>query len=558
MGETMQWANNIMHIVYILSSSRGGPPSAGHTRWIAWRVLRPFLVDLTIAAAATARLFRWRQHACLEGLQQRQLPQRASGQRFVPATGGIFWHTCRRAAITIRYHATRPPGQTRSVSNCTSPMSADYALVRCRLCQGQALDKGVRTTVLEDKAGFWSVVLDWTSQEETTTVCRQTKSVLGEESFRQQGRPQETMAASFVSSTISQIKTYEFRWADCRASNSQTPSRRNSQGCDQRLHLLPHRSSIDNHVLSTWRDSNPLMPLLFNVSSAMQHASLPSLIQFLPGSFGNSLWKFNRSSLPCLMHRWAVGIFQLHRRSHPSLRSSKRHIWIHSTSATTGQFRISPSSRSSLSVPPTSKSLDTWSVTIYSCRGNRPTRGIVPRRRRQSKWCLTSTERLTQALSRCSAFSISAPLSILSTTWSFWPDFNTVTASRGLRSSGSSLTCSQFVRFNGETSVTTMVTSGVPQGSVLGPILFIAYSAEVIGVVEQHGFNVHDFADDLQVYVHAAQNEAILLATRMSSCIESVKARLGWVPTDVVSTLRRRSWYGWAPTVVCTTASVPE
>ena len=119
-------------------------------------------------------------------------------------------------------------------------------------------------------------------------------------------------------------------------------------------------------MLSTWRDSNPLMPLLCNVSLAMQHASLPSLIQFLPGSFRSSLWNFHRSSLPCLMHRWAVDIFQLHRRSHPSLRSSRRHLWIHSTSATTGQFQTSPSSRSSLSVPPTSKSLDTWSVTIYS------------------------------------------------------------------------------------------------------------------------------------------------------------------------------------------------
>ena len=69
-----------------------------------------------------------------------------------------------------------------------------------------------------------------------------------------------------------------------------------------------------------------------------------------------------------------------------------------------------------------------------------------------------------------------------------------------------------------------MVTSGVPQGSVLGPILFIAYSAEVIGIVEQHGFNVHAFADDLQVYGHAAQHEAAVLATRMSTCIESVKA----------------------------------
>ena len=154
----------------------------------------------------------------------------------------------------------------------------------------------------------------------------------------------------------------------------------------------------------------------------MQHASLPSLIQFLPGSFTNSLWNFHRSSLPCLMHRWTMGIFQLHRRLHPPLRSSKRLPWIHLTSTTTGLFRTSPSSRSSSSVPPTSKSLDTWSVTIYSRRCNQPTRSIVPRRRRQSKWCLTSTSQLTQALSCCSTFSISPPLSILSITWSFWFD----------------------------------------------------------------------------------------------------------------------------------------
>jgi len=171
----------------------------------------------------------------------------------------------------------------------------------------------------------------------------------------------------------------------------------------------------------------------------MQHASLPSLIQFLPGSFRNSLWNFHRSSLPCLMHRWTVGIFQLHRRSHPPLRSSKRLPWILLTSTTTGLFRTSPSSRSSSSVPPLSKSLDTWSVTIYSRRCNQPTRNIVPRRRRQSKWCLTSTSQLTQALSCCSAFSISPPLSMLSHMILLVRP-NTVTTPRDSRSSGSSLT----------------------------------------------------------------------------------------------------------------------
>ena len=61
----------------------------------------------------------------------------------------------------------------------------------------------------------------------------------------------------------------------------------------------------------------------------------------------------------------------------------------------------------------------------------------------------------------------------------------------------------QFVRYNGKTSQVTPVTSGVPQGSVLGPVLFILYAADVIKLVEDAGFSVHAYADDLQIYGHA-------------------------------------------------------
>ena len=40
----------------------------------------------------------------------------------------------------------------------------------------------------------------------------------------------------------------------------------------------------------------------------------------------------------------------------------------------------------------------------------------------------------------------------------------------------------------------------MPEGSVLIPLFFILYTAELSQVVDAHGLKLHQYADDCQVY----------------------------------------------------------
>ena len=62
----------------------------------------------------------------------------------------------------------------------------------------------------------------------------------------------------------------------------------------------------------------------------------------------------------------------------------------------------------------------------------------------------------------------------------------------------------------------------MPQGSVLGPILFTMYTQPLGSVIQQLGTTYHLFVDDLQLHDSAAPSEFSSLVRDMTSSIEDV------------------------------------
>ena len=65
---------------------------------------------------------------------------------------------------------------------------------------------------------------------------------------------------------------------------------------------------------------------------------------------------------------------------------------------------------------------------------------------------------------------------------------------------------------------------GVPQRSVLDPILFVMYTAELSHVVAQRDLKFHQYADACQIYVYTLVNAVHSAIDRFSCCLEDVEA----------------------------------
>ncbi len=79
------------------------------------------------------------------------------------------------------------------------------------------------------------------------------------------------------------------------------------------------------------------------------------------------------------------------------------------------------------------------------------------------------------------------------------------------------------VSWRGEVSKSQHLTTGVPQDSVLGPLLFTVCMASLGSVIQKHGFSYHCYADDTQVYLSFHPDDPTI-AARISACLTDISS----------------------------------
>ena len=82
------------------------------------------------------------------------------------------------------------------------------------------------------------------------------------------------------------------------------------------------------------------------------------------------------------------------------------------------------------------------------------------------------------------------------------------------------------VRVKSGVSEVETITTGVPQGTVLGPLLFNAYIAPLTTLLQKHNIHHHLYADDTQLYITFPPTDHTQALARMEACVQDAKAWL--------------------------------
>ena len=81
----------------------------------------------------------------------------------------------------------------------------------------------------------------------------------------------------------------------------------------------------------------------------------------------------------------------------------------------------------------------------------------------------------------------------------------------------------QLVQIDGHCSSKRCLTSGVPQGSVLGPVLFTLYTASLGELLDSFSVRHHFYADDTSLYVTFEPTEVAQTLAHIERCVAAIR-----------------------------------
>ena len=79
------------------------------------------------------------------------------------------------------------------------------------------------------------------------------------------------------------------------------------------------------------------------------------------------------------------------------------------------------------------------------------------------------------------------------------------------------------VRIGHATSTPLTISIGVPQGSILGPLLFVLYTKELEAIAQHHGITVKLYADDTQLYLSFKNDTLLEMEEKLQNCLHHIR-----------------------------------